>query len=138
MSIADVGTGTGYALRLPARVEADTVLMNRVWMLDLSDDLPDSVQFHGFDTDLSQAPAPAFRPRNFHYEHLDIFKPLPEQLEGRFDVVHVRLFMYVIKNGNPKTIVKNVCKMLSTTLLTRKHQQTDLQSHRARRLAAMV
>lgn len=44
---------------------------------------------------------------------LDIFKPLPEQLKGRYDVVHLRFFMTVASDDNVQLVIKNLKDMLS-------------------------
>ena len=44
---------------------------------------------------------------------LDILKPLPEQLKGRYDVVHLRFFMTVASDDNVQIVVNNLKAMLS-------------------------
>ncbi|KAI0836882.1 S-adenosyl-L-methionine-dependent methyltransferase [Hypoxylon sp. FL0890] len=92
MKVADVATGTG------------------VWMIDLAPKHPD-VSFHGFDIDLAQAPNPEWLPENAKLDVLDLLKPVPEELVGQFDYVHVRLLMYVIRE-DPTPILENLIKLL--------------------------
>ena len=44
---------------------------------------------------------------------LDIFKPLPEELKGKYDVVHLRFFMAVAVDDNVHIVIKNLKNMLS-------------------------
>ena len=44
---------------------------------------------------------------------LDIFEPLPEELKGKYDVVHLRFFMTVARDDNVQTVIKNLRDMLS-------------------------
>ena len=44
---------------------------------------------------------------------LDIFKPLPEELKGKYDVVHLRFFMAVVVDDNVQIVIKNLKDMLS-------------------------
>lgn len=44
---------------------------------------------------------------------MDIFAdPVPEELVGRYDVIHIRLFMLVILSGDPIPLLKNLMKLL--------------------------
>jgi hypothetical protein len=51
--------------------------------MDLADQLP-SVTFLGCDIDLAPAPPPEWLPSNLTLEVLDVFKPPPAHLVGRF------------------------------------------------------
>ena len=44
---------------------------------------------------------------------LDIFKPLPQELKGKYDVVHLRFFMAVAIDDNIQIVIKNLKDMLS-------------------------
>jgi hypothetical protein len=44
---------------------------------------------------------------------LDIFtENLPKDLVGKFDIVHVRLFLLVVRNNDPVPILRNLLKLL--------------------------
>lgn len=43
----------------------------------------------------------------------DVHKPLPEHLRGKYDLVHVRLFLAVVKNDDPLPLLENLMAMLS-------------------------
>lgn len=64
LKIADIGAGTG------------------IWLLDLSEQLPSSVQLDGFDIDVSQCPPRAWLPSNVAMRKLDIDDEIPEELVG--------------------------------------------------------
>ena len=66
LRIADIGTGTG------------------IWLLDLSDSLPSSVQLDGFDVDISQSPPEPWLPNNLSIRKLDIFENIPDDLVGQY------------------------------------------------------
>ena len=53
-------------------------------MTDLAQKMT-SCTFHGFDVDLAQAPPPEWLPSNVKLDKLDLFKPLPQPLEGAFE-----------------------------------------------------
>lgn len=44
---------------------------------------------------------------------LDIFKPLPQELKGKYDVVHLRFFMAVAVDDNIQIVINNLKGMLS-------------------------
>ncbi|KAL8726623.1 MAG: hypothetical protein Q9181_005972 [Wetmoreana brouardii] len=43
---------------------------------------------------------------------LDIFSSIPEDLVGRYDIVHARLFFLVVRNGDPIPLLQNLIKLL--------------------------
>lgn len=83
-----------------------------IWLFDLSRENA-SAQLHGFDISLAQCPPPEWLPSNVSIRKLDIYESLPEELVGQYDVVHVRLFLCVIKNNDPVPVLTNLLKMLS-------------------------
>ena len=44
---------------------------------------------------------------------MDVFGEIPENLVEKFDVVHIRTFCIVVKNGNPVPLLKNMIELLS-------------------------
>jgi hypothetical protein len=57
-------------------------------------------------------------PPNLNFHHLDVFEPVPEQYVGKYDVVHIRFFAPVVREGDPGPVIKNVMKLLSTFLFS--------------------
>lgn len=93
--IADVATGTG------------------VWLLDLATSSPANCTFEGWDISDAQFPHKSSLPDNVKFGTFDVTAGVPEELVGRYDVVHVGLLALVIKDGNPGPWVENLGKMLS-------------------------
>ncbi|KAK3167473.1 hypothetical protein OEA41_010600 [Lepraria neglecta] len=58
-------------------------------------------------------PAVEYLPKNVSLEVFDIFGEIPDELVGKFDVVHIRVFLCVIKRNDPEPLLKNLIKMLS-------------------------
>ncbi|KAJ6093571.1 S-adenosyl-L-methionine-dependent methyltransferase [Penicillium sp. IBT 16267x] len=93
--IADIGTGTG------------------IWMMDVKREYP-AAQIDGFDISLAQCPPPEWLPDGVRLRELDLYEPLPVELVGIYDVVHLRLFFVVIRNDDPDPVLQNLLRMLST------------------------
>ena len=72
---------------------------------------------------MDQFPAKEWLPDNITLRTLDVFAPISEDLKGRYDLVHVRLFLVVVQNYDPTPILKNLMDMLSqwTCILSAQH-----------------
>ncbi|KAM0798343.1 S-adenosyl-L-methionine-dependent methyltransferase [Usnea florida] len=96
LAIADLGTGTG------------------VWLLDLDRRLSNPAsRLCGLDISSDQFPRPEWLPPNAQFFECDAFDPAgpPAHLAGAFDIVHIRLFIAVVKNNDPTSIL-NFCYRL--------------------------
>ena len=65
--------------------------------------------------DISDANFP-FRdhlPKNVLLRTLDIFDPVPDDLVGKFDIVHVRAFGAIVGREGPSPVVQNILGFLS-------------------------
>ncbi|TGO59554.1 hypothetical protein BCON_0043g00120 [Botryotinia convoluta] len=93
LKIADIGTGTG------------------VWLTDLASQLPDSTQLDGFDVDTSQAPPKEWLPANVVIRQWDIFTEVPDELIEQYDVVNVRLLVFVLRE-DPLPVLRRLIKLL--------------------------
>ena len=91
-------------------------LLSSCWLLELAREVPTSWKLEGFDISALQYPATEYLPSNVSLGTLDAFGTIPENLVGRFDVVHIRAFTVVVKGGNPGTLLDNVTALLSTPL----------------------
>ncbi|MCJ1453327.1 hypothetical protein MMC28_003674 [Mycoblastus sanguinarius] len=91
--IADVATGTG------------------MWLIDVSHDLP-TARLDGLDIDLTQAPHRQWLPPNIKLRQWNIFDEVPSDLVGKYDILHVRLLLLVIEQGDPRPVIRNFLKML--------------------------
>lgn len=93
MQIADVATGTA------------------IWLTEVARQMP-TASLYGFDVNLAQAPPREWLPSNVTLVPWNIFDKVPEDMCGRFDVVHVRLLILVVQNSNPSNIIRSLVKML--------------------------
>ncbi|KAI1129146.1 S-adenosyl-L-methionine-dependent methyltransferase [Nemania abortiva] len=108
-------TTTTTASSSPFKV-ADLACGNGVWLTDLSRDLADKgipASLDGFDINDLIFPTSAFLPESVSLKKLDILaKPLPQELIGVYDVIHVRAFVSVIFNENTTPLLSTVFSML--------------------------
>lgn len=92
--ICDLATGTG------------------IWLIKLAETLPASAELVGLDYDLSKYPDPETLPSNVKLGFANAFDPFPEELLGRFDVVHLRFFVYAMKSGQGVPLIRNLLSLL--------------------------
>ena len=83
-----------------------------IWLINVNRQLP-SAQLDGFDISVDQFPSKEWLPDNISLHRLNVLKPIPEELKGKYDLVHLRLFLAVVKNDNPAPILRNLMDMLS-------------------------
>lgn len=91
--IADVATGTA------------------IWLSEVARELPNA-QLHGFDIDLTQAPPKEWLPSNTRLRRWNVFDDVPDDLQGKYDIVHLRLLALVVENSDPRPIIRNLVQML--------------------------
>lgn len=97
---------------------ADLGCGNGVWLSDLDRTLSStkprvSLQLQGFDINPVNFPANAFLPGSMILSTLDVLQqPLPTELQGAFDVVHVRAFVSIIRNGDPAPLLNSALALL--------------------------
>lgn len=60
-----------------------------------------------------QYPPKEWLPGNISLKSLDIHKPIPDELRGVYDLVHVRLLVAVLRDGDLIPVVENLFAMLS-------------------------
>ncbi|KAJ5731359.1 uncharacterized protein N7483_005867 [Penicillium malachiteum] len=94
LRVADVGTGTG------------------IWLTDLARQLPSTVSLDGLDISSEAAPPKEWLPKNMTLRRFDLMSEVPEDLTGVYDIVHIRLFAFVLKNDHMKTAMDNLLKLL--------------------------
>lgn len=85
----------------------------RIWLTDLARRLPASVTLDGLDISLDATPPPKCLPSNVALHHYDITREPPDHLRGVYDIVHVRLFSYVLADNQIDSAVRNVVQLLS-------------------------
>ncbi|EME47650.1 hypothetical protein DOTSEDRAFT_69567 [Dothistroma septosporum NZE10] len=91
--IADVATGTG------------------IWMKDVAATAPSTCSFTGFDLSDAQFP-PANERDGRAFKLLNILRPVPEQLQGTFDVVHTRYLICALTSKDWPIVAQNLLKLL--------------------------
>ncbi|CZT23716.1 uncharacterized protein RCC_09430 [Ramularia collo-cygni] len=93
LKIADVGTGTG------------------IWLTELADRLP-SAQLDGLDVSFDALPPCKWLPQNVRRLHWDVTHDVPPELEGQYDLVHIRLFAFVLLNDDLPGVLERLAKLL--------------------------
>ena len=83
-----------------------------MWVTELAKTLPHA-HIEGYDISSAHFPLKHELPANVKLGLLDSFAPVPQDLVGRFDIVHCRGFMLFVSNGNPGTLITNIKAMLS-------------------------
>ncbi|KAI0421652.1 hypothetical protein F5X98DRAFT_361155 [Xylaria grammica] len=91
---------------------ADVATGNGIWLRDLAEDIPLSAELHGFDISLDQVGPRPWLQANLHMHTWDIFEEPPSQFCGFFDIVRVRLITVVVRNNDPRPVLKNLTKLL--------------------------
>jgi hypothetical protein len=127
LSIADLGTGTGY-VRPPKPTNFNTrdnntnLESNRSWVFDVLK-APETknlnITVHGFDISDDQFAPEFLWPENCKFSTSDALAEPPSQLHGQYDIVHIRLFACVRTLGDdPSAVMSHAMKLLSkmTTL----------------------
>ncbi|KAM0247132.1 hypothetical protein ACHAP5_004211 [Fusarium lateritium] len=93
-AVADVGTGTG------------------IWLRDFAAEVDKGSRLDGFDIDQSKFLPPEDLPSNVKLSFGDAFKPIPAELVGQYDLVHVRLLMVALKTGDWEPVARNLMSLL--------------------------
>ena len=83
-----------------------------IWIGELTREQPQA-HIDGFDISEEQYPPEKWYGPNVTLSKLDIFRPLPEEVKGKYDVVHLRFFMTVASDDNVEVVVQNLKGMLS-------------------------
>lgn len=79
---------------------------------ELSETLPPTCQFDGFDISDVQYPPKSKLPANISLHVGDIKQPVPPELHGQFDVVNIRYLNAGMKQEDWAVVTRNVCDML--------------------------
>ncbi|ROV86946.1 hypothetical protein VMCG_10773 [Cytospora schulzeri] len=89
--VADIGTGTGHFLQCLQKLYPDAIL-------------------DGYD--VSSAMYPDKTPANVSLKVLDMKKPVPEELHGKYDLVHARMMVAAVLPGEWTSIVSNLAQLI--------------------------
>lgn len=95
------------------------------WLRDLAKVLPASAELVGIDSDTSKFPpsssssssdgkdaAAAALPQNVRLLQGDMFQPFGQELQGRFDVVHMRLVVCAARQGSGPRLAEAAASLL--------------------------
>ena len=85
-------------IRIRKRLTGPVITTHRVWLTDLSTRFPSTVQLAGIDVSFNAAPPPEWLPANMTLQHWDIREPVPAELVGVYDIVHIRNFAFVLRD----------------------------------------
>ncbi|KAL7912417.1 S-adenosyl-L-methionine-dependent methyltransferase [Trichoderma velutinum] len=94
MKIAEIGTGTG------------------IWLLDVASQCAPTVQLDGFDISDNQFPHNSALPKNVTLSIMDAFDQVPEDLVGKYDVVHMRLWSCIVRNNETNHLIHHATQLL--------------------------
>ncbi|EHK26247.1 uncharacterized protein TRIVIDRAFT_79707 [Trichoderma virens Gv29-8] len=92
--IAEIGTGTG------------------IWLLDVSSQVPPTVQLNGFDISEEQFPAQSTLPSNMTLQVMDAFAEVPAEHFEKYDVVHMRLWCAIIRGCDTFPLIRHATQLL--------------------------
>ena len=81
--------------------------------MDLAQELPSTVQLHGYDISAEQFPPRSLWPENVSLETLNALEELPPHVVGYYDVVHVRMWASNLRDRDASILIRNLSVMLS-------------------------
>lgn len=84
-----------------------------MWLLDVAEKLPKETQLDGFDISFDAAPPSEILPTNVKFRHWNVRDPVPEDLVGVYDIVHIRFFGYVLRNDEIPGVAAKLFSLLS-------------------------
>ncbi|KAI1397743.1 hypothetical protein F4819DRAFT_503045 [Hypoxylon fuscum] len=95
---------------------ADLGCGNGVWLSDLDRELSSkgiSAELDGYDVNPVNFPASSHLPQSMTLKKLDVLaRPLPEEMIGTYDIVHVRAFVSIIVNSNLTPLLSTALALL--------------------------
>lgn len=88
-------------------------LVSSAWLVDLCHTLSKDSTFYGFDIQPIHFPSPSYLPSNIHLLQQNVIDAsIPADLEGSFDLVHIRAFGSSIRNSNASPILSAAHRLL--------------------------
>lgn len=88
----------------------------RIWLIEIARTLPASAQLDGIDISFQQCPPKEWLPANISWIKHDILSDPPPSLIEKYDIIHVQLFITILRDGNPVPMLQNLIKMLSKSI----------------------
>lgn len=80
--------------------------------MDIAHQLPNSTELDGIDISFGQCPPREWLPKNVTLRLADVFREVPDDLVEKYDVVHIRHFVCVVKGNDPTPLLRNLLRML--------------------------
>ncbi|KAL6721257.1 hypothetical protein ACLMJK_000359 [Lecanora helva] len=93
LKIADIACGTG------------------LWLTQVAHQYPHA-ECHGYDISLSQTPPAQWLPENIRLREWDLYAEPEGDMLGVYDVVHVRLLFVVVRDGDPRPVIRSLKRLL--------------------------
>lgn len=84
-----------------------------IWLIELARTLAPSAQLDGLDISFAQCPPKEWLPANISWITHDVLSEPPPSLLEKYDIIHVQLFITILRDGNPVPMLRNLMKMLS-------------------------
>ncbi|KAI0798925.1 S-adenosyl-L-methionine-dependent methyltransferase [Xylaria sp. FL0064] len=94
LRIADVGTGTS------------------VWLTDLAARMPATVKLEGLDVSFEATAPKPMLPSNIVLQQWNVKDAVPTTLMGRYDMLHIRHFMFVLLDDEVPGVLARLVQML--------------------------
>lgn len=92
--VADIATGTG------------------LWIVSIAEHLPPAADLWGFDLDVTKIHQNIKSASNVQFQQHDALIPFPEEIQGTFDLVHVRLLVLGLKTDDWDIAIRNAIALL--------------------------
>lgn len=83
-----------------------------VWLSEIAKTLSPDAELVGLDFDTSKFPSQSSLAPNIALRQANMYEPFASDLLGRFDVVHVRLITFAMKEGYGIDLAKNLMTLL--------------------------
>lgn len=100
----------------PDRLSMKTLIIHAphsIWPVELLSDISSTYCFDAIDISSAQFPPGRWVPRNINLLEHDVFKPFPEHMIGRYDLVHVQNFLCIWRPGKSEALLQNLTSLLS-------------------------
>ncbi|KAI0108925.1 S-adenosyl-L-methionine-dependent methyltransferase [Nemania sp. FL0031] len=101
-----------YLESIPSPRVCDFATGTTVWLKEIAKTLPTSAELVGLDFDTSKFPKAEALPSNVTLGVANGLQPFPEEYRNRFDVVHLRFFLFALKQDQGVALVKNLLSLL--------------------------
>ena len=88
---------------------------SRIWALDFAREHPQVSQVDGLDISLDQVPRSAWLPANVAFHEYNVYEERPKELEHKYNIIHIRHLLAVVKGHDPTQVLTNVLKLLNTS-----------------------